>query len=151
MAKVCRGDSPGFKNIVVFVFNLPARPSGGHDRRHIVLGNFQIGDKAVAIKNLSLGRGHGEFTPVDFEGVLAFGQGNLVGIAIGIVFPLGTVLDTHFEQRQILAPGQKIDPVVEGLMGIGFADVDKMKVVEQGLSAEGLMGVNIIAEQGDLQ
>jgi hypothetical protein len=36
-------------------------------------------------------------------------------------------------------------------MGIGFADVDKMKVVEQGLSAEGLMGVNIIAEQGDLQ
>ena len=74
-----------------------------------------------------------------------------MSIAISVVFPLGAILDAPFEQRQILADFQEVDPVVEGFVGIGFADVDKMKAIEQGLSAEGLVGVNVIAEQGGLQ
>ena len=141
----------GFKNIVVFVFDLPAHASCGHDPRHIVRGDFEVGDKAVAVKNLSLGIAHGEFTPVDFQGVLALGQWDLVGQTIGVVFPGGAFFDARLEDMQVLVGLEQAHPVVEGLMGIGFADVDKMKVVKQGLSAEGLLGVNIIPEQGGLQ
>jgi len=46
---------------------------------------------------------------------------------------------------------QEVDPVVKGGMGIWLADKDEVEVVEQGASAKGLMGVEVIAQQGGLE
>ncbi len=57
----------------------------------------------------------------------------------------------HFEQVQAVAWLQEVDPVVESLMRIGLAGINKVEVVEKGLSADGLMGIEVVAQQGGLQ
>lgn len=41
-----------------------------------------------------------------------------------------------------------LHPFVKVGMGIGFTDEDEMKAVEQGAAAEGLVGVEVVAQEG---
>src|ERR1035438_8353004 len=78
----------GLEGVVVFVLDLPAGAAGSRQGRHVVLGDGPVGDPGIEVKHLPLRVGHGDFTPVDFQGVLTFGQGDLVGPAISVSVPL---------------------------------------------------------------
>jgi len=39
-----------FEGVMVLVFGLPARPTGGHDGRNALVGEAVIGDKGVVVQ-----------------------------------------------------------------------------------------------------
>lgn len=142
----------GLKRVVVLVFDLPARPPRGDDRGDVGLGDFEVGNEAVAVKNFSLRVGDGQFTPVGLEAVLCVGQRHRMGITIGVGFPLvAGVLNPQGEGLEILAGWEKVDPVVEGLVRLGFADKNEMETQKEAAPAGGLMGIEVVAEQGGLE
>ena len=136
----------GLERVVVLVFDLPPGAARGDDRGHVLLGDFEVGHPTVAVNDFAVVVGHGHFAPVDLQGVLAFGQRNRVGVAIGIGVEVGPDFDARVYGAQ-LGPLQQVDPVVERGMGVGLADEDEVKAVQQGAPAKGLMGVNVIAQQ----
>jgi hypothetical protein len=76
--------------------------------------------------------GDGEFAPVGLQGVLAFGQWNAVGVAIDV----GVEVRSDFDPRRYsaqLRPLQQMDPAIERGVGVGFADKDEVKAVQQGI------------------
>ena len=52
-----------------------------------------MGDKAVAVNDFAFVIGHRDLAPVDLQGILAFGQGDAVGIAVD----LGVKMSSHFD------------------------------------------------------
>ena len=74
-------------------------------------------------------------------------QGNRIGVAVRVVLPLVLVLHAHLRRMEIFAGFEHLDPLVEGFVGIGFADEDEEIVVEQGAATEGLMSIEIVAQQ----
>jgi hypothetical protein len=94
--------------------------------------------------------GDGEFAPVDLESILAFGQGNAVGVAIGVGVKVRPDFDPRGEGAQV-RPLQQMDPLVEGGMGVGLADKDKVKAVQPGASTKGLVGIDVIAQENGSQ
>lgn len=78
--------------VVVLVLRLPTRPTGAHNRRHILIAEPVVGDEAVVVEQfraadppvkLAVNVGHEQLTPVDAEGVIAVAQQQIVGLAIG--------------------------------------------------------------------
>src|SRR5204862_8163527 len=51
----------------------------------------------------------------------------------------------------LVGPLQKCDAIIEGGVGVGLADEDKVEVVQEGAPAKGLVGVNVVAQQGGAQ
>src|SRR5436309_2731299 len=90
--------------------------------------------------------GDGQCARVDLPGVLALGQRNAVGIAIGPGVAMGSDFDARRYSAQ-LGSLQQIDPVIQSAVSIGLADKEEVKAVQQGASAKGLVGVNVIAQQ----
>lgn len=132
----------GLEGVVVLVFNLPTRAARGDDAGDVFVGDLKIGDEGVFIKNFALLVGDGRLAPVDLQGTFALDQRNLVGIPVGVMFPLVfLVLHTHLEGVDVLAGFQIRHPLVKVGVGIGFADKDEMKAVEQRAPTEGLAGV----------
>ena len=102
-----------------------------------MVGDFEVGDEAIAVKHIARPVGHGQFAPVDFEGVSPLGQGDLVGVTISVIFPRGAVLDPQVDPVQAVAWLEKVDPVVERGVRFGFAGENEMEVVQPGLPAKG--------------
>ena len=76
----------GLEGVVVFVLDLPASPARGDDALHVLVGEGEVGDEGVEVEDFSLVVGHGQFAPVDFEGVVSVGQGDLVGVMGEVLF-----------------------------------------------------------------
>ena len=75
----------GFEGVVVLVLDFPAGSSGLHDGLHIGVIQGVRRRKGIAIQDGAVGFfGDGQFTPLDPQGILAFAQGDLVGIPIGM-------------------------------------------------------------------
>ena len=86
----------GLERIIVFVFDFPTGAAGGGKGGDVLVGDREIGYPAIEVEHLALGVGLGEFTPVDPEGILAFGQGHRVGIAIGVGMEVGSHFGVGF-------------------------------------------------------
>src|ERR1035441_7586875 len=63
--------------------------------------------------------------------------------------PLTAGLEAKLDRAQIGAGPQEVDPVVEGLVGVGLADEEEVAVVQERAPAEGLMGVEMVGQEGD--
>src|ERR1035441_6754996 len=90
----------GLEGVVVLVLDLPAGAAGSRQCRHVALGDGPVGDPGIEVKPLPVRVGHGQFTPVDFQGVLTFGQGDLVGPAISVSVPLTAGLEAELDRAQ---------------------------------------------------
>ena len=86
---------------------------------------------------------------VDFQGVLAFGQGDLIGKRVGVGMPLAADFDALLDLTQVRAGLEEIDPRRKGFVRVGLAGKEEVKTVEQGSATERLMGVEIVTQQGD--
>lgn len=140
--------APVFEHVVVFVFNLPARPAGSHQPGHVVGAEEPVGDVTVAVKHRALGVGDGQLAPVDLQGIGSLSQRHAVGPLIVVIFPaVALAFDPRFEGVQVAAFFQGVHPFGQIGVGVGFAGEEKMEVMQQHLPAEGLMGVKIVAQQ----
>jgi len=140
--------APVLEHVVVFVLDLPARPPGGHQPGHVVGADDPVGDEGVAVFDLPVGVGDGQFAPVDFEGVVAVGQRHAMGPAIVVVFPaVDFAFDAQFQGGQRAARFQSFNPGSQMGVGSGFAGEQEMEAVQEHLAAEGLVGVEIVAQQ----
>lgn len=63
--------------------------------------------------------------------------------------PLRAGLALKSESSQIGAGLEQAHPVVEGLVGLGLADEEEMQIVQECAPTQRLMGVEVVAEQGD--
>lgn len=64
---------------------------------------------------------------------------------------MGAVLDAHFEGRKLWVGLEEVNPIGEGFMGVGLADKDEVQAVEQGATAGGLMGLEVVTQQSGLE
>ena len=116
--------------------------------------NLEVADEGIVVNHLSLGSfalGDGHLAPVDFEGVVSFGQWHPVGPAVGVGLPMALgVLDVLLEGVQTRLGLEQVDPFVEGDVGLGLAHEDEMEIVEQRAPAHGLMGVDVVAQERGL-
>jgi len=140
----------GLEGVVVLVFDFPPGASRGDDGGYVLVGDFEIGDKAIEIDHLAVMVGHRHFAPVDLEGIVAFGQRHAVGVTVGIGVEVGADLDPRRDGAQV-RPLQQVDPVVERGVGVRLADEDKVKALQLGAPAKGLVGVNVVAQQDGLE
>ena len=63
---------------------------------------------------------------------------------------MGSDFDPGRERAQI-GPLQEVDPVVERGMGVGLADEDEAKAVQEGAPAKRLVGIDVVAQQDGLE
>jgi hypothetical protein len=63
--------------------------------------------------------------------------------------PLTAGLEAELDRAQIGAGPEEVDPVVEGLVRVGLADEQEVAVVQERAPTEGLMGVEIVAQEGE--
>src|SRR4029453_1412807 len=63
--------------------------------------------------------------------------------------PLTADLDPQLHAPQVGAGLKQVEPFIKGGMGLGLAGEKKMETVEERAPTEGLMGVKVVAQQGD--
>src|SRR3970040_2733344 len=63
--------------------------------------------------------------------------------------PLTADLDTELHAPQVRAGLKQVDPLIKVGMGVGLAGEKKMETVEERAPTEGLMGVEVVAQQSD--
>ena len=141
--------APILEHVIALVLDLPAGASSRHQARYVVGADRPVGDEGVAVADFALRVGDGHFAPVDLERVLALGERHVVGPAIKVVFPaVGFAFGAQLQGLQRAAGLQSFDPGTQMGVGSGLAGEQKMEPVQERLAAEGLMGVEIIAQQG---
>ena len=123
--------------MIITFFNFPPGAARGGNGSDILVGDFEVGHKAVPVNHLVLMVGHRELTPVDLEGIFAFGQRNIVGVTVGIAVEVGPGFDLHIDGTQV-RPLQQVDPVVESAVGLRLAKEDKVKAVQEGKDPPGV-------------
>lgn len=110
-----------------------------------------VGDVGVVEALAALGVGDGRLAPVDFQRAFFGGEGGVVDPAIFVVFPpVGRAFDPLLEHAQFAAGLQRLQPAGQVRVGLGLAGEEVMEAVQQGLPAEGLVGEQIVAQEGDV-
>src|SRR5205823_12966445 len=93
--------TPVFENVVVFVLDFPAGPAGSDKEPDVGFGDLEVANEGVVVNHFSVGSfalGNGHLAPVDFEGVVSFGQWHPVGPAVGVSLPMAlSVLEVLLE------------------------------------------------------
>ncbi len=60
-----------FENIIIFVLDLPVRPTRRYDNVRILWGNVMSGYPGITINWLPSLIAHRDFTPVNMQGIVA--------------------------------------------------------------------------------
>jgi hypothetical protein len=132
-------------------FNLPpAAPSGNHLHDVGFLHRMR-GGKRIVVHHLTIRGGGCELTPIHQQGVISIPQRHRTDVPIGVdLMALAgpPFTDSGFNATATL---QKLDPLIQQRMGLGFAHQDEFKSLRQHLPTEGFMAVQVIAEHGYAQ
>jgi len=136
----------GLQGIVVFVFHFPTGTPGLDDIGDVVGGNFVVGGKGIFVDNGAVGAGRGELTPVHLQGIVTVTQGDLVDETIGIGLCLFAPTARLGQGLHATGDVDTGDPLVEGLVGIGFAYQHEVEPLREDRLTQGLAGVEVIAQ-----
>jgi hypothetical protein len=103
------------------------------------------------VHHLTVQGGGCELTPIHHQGVVSVAQRHRTNIPIGV--DLMALAGPPFTDQGFNAAAtlQKLDPLIQQRMGVGFAHQDEFRSLRQQVPAKGFMAVQVIAEHGHTQ
>ena len=135
------------EGVVVFIFNLPAGASGTGDLQRVARGDFVVCCKGVLVGLLALDPDD-MLDPVHAQCVFIVDERDIVSEPQDVGFPFAVVSDALGLRVDADIWLEQFDPFVELFVGGRLADEDEMVSVQQNLAAEGLVRIEVVAEQG---
>ncbi len=152
--------APDLEGLDVFVLDFPSGPSGLGESDEGVFSDRMIGDPGMVIEGLArLLVGDGELKPVRQESVVGVPEREIGHKAkrpafpddLGNPFALGLSLafgDDDAVGSDLSGAGEVVDPLVGRWMGDRLAGKEKMESGCLRLLAEGLVGIEIVPQEG---
>ncbi len=131
----------GVEDVMVLVFDFPARPARRHQADDVIVRDGVAGGKGVVVEAIALTIGGGQFAPVDPQGVVAVAQGHVIEVAVGVDFMAFAGPAANRDRLQ----GESRKPIVACFVGVGLAHQEKVAIRRQNRLTQGLMTIPIIA------
>src|SRR5215471_2565210 len=140
----------GLEHVVVFIFDLPASTTRLSNRHHVVRCQAMIGDTAIVVELLTRsGIGDGDLEPIDRQGIVPTAQEDVVKVVYQRHFREAPIPAARFPHGHRVGGLPKRYTLIEGGMGVGFARKDEMATMLYDQLTEGLVAVEVVAQEGD--